>query len=141
MELLRSAAVEYSRYVWKEVFVTFSNKQSIRIVFKPSNFSHLAGIHKLTDLFQVGSSGYSARAIFKMALNGQLSYADLTRSIHFDFDERDRIESLSRISEVLRVGGKAVFGFDKSICRAQAKFRSTIIFIRTMVGVSLLHLE
>ncbi len=128
MDLLYNAALEYKSLLNKEHIIMFSNGKSIRIIFKPSNFLHLAGLHKLTDMDYL--TKFSAKRVYKMVLSKKVTMDNIKNSLFFDSHARDRIESLSRIRELLVVGGKVVYGFDRIRCRIRASFKSDIIFFK-----------
>ena len=130
MDILKSAAIAYEKLTGKEFCITFSNGKMVRIVFKPSNFSHLAGLHKLTDLYQISSGRFGAVALFKLAKAGKLTVEDLNCSYYFDSSARERLESLCRISELLVMSGKAISGFDRNKCRVRVSFRADTLFFK-----------
>lgn len=130
MDALKRAAQAYQELIGKEYHITFSNGKAVRIIFKPSNFPHLAGLHKLRDLYQISSGQYGAVALYKLARSGRLTLDDLKCSCYFDSQARERLESLCRICELLVVEGKAVQGFDKKKCRAQVTFKADTLFFK-----------
>ena len=127
MDLLREAACVYRELTNKEFIVTFDNGESIRIIFKDANFVHLAGLNKLTDIALLKNS---AKYIFKIILKGRITWDDLNKSIFFDAQARERLESLVRIGELLVADGLAIFPFDKAKCRARVSFKSDVIFFK-----------
>lgn len=129
MDELKLAATAYSNLLNKEYSIEFSNKQTVRFVFKAGNFFHLAGLNHLTDL-DITYQPIRATKIYKRILNGEITWNYLTCSRFFDSDARARVSCISRIPEVLMPGGLAVFGFDKNICRAHVKFHSDILFYK-----------
>lgn len=130
MDVLKQAAQVYNDLIGKEYHITFSNRKTVRIVFKSGNFSHLAGLHKLRDLYQVSSYGYNAARLYKLVHSGKLTLDDLERSCYFDRDAYDRLESLCRICELLAVGEKAVHPFDKQKCSVCVSFKSDTLFYK-----------
>ena len=130
MDMLKRAAVAYEKLIGKEYCITFSNGKMVRIIFKPSNFSHLAGLHKLTDIYQISSGRFSAVSLFKQAKSGKLTVEDLNCSYYFDSSAKDRLESLCRISELLTLHGKAITDFDKRKCKARVSFKADTLFFK-----------
>lgn len=130
MDVLKQAAQIYQGLIGKEYCITFSDGEAVRIIFKPSNFSHLAGLHKLRDLYQISSGQYGAVSLYKLVRTGRLSLDDLKCSCYFDSQALERLESLCRICELLIVEGKAVHPFDKRKCRAQVSFKADTLFFK-----------
>lgn len=111
LDVLKQAAQVYNDLIGKEYHITFSNRKTVRIVFKSGNFSHLAGLHKLRDLYQVSSYGYNAARLYKLVHSGKLTLDDLERSCYFDRDAYDRLESLCRILRVISCWGESCTPF------------------------------
>ena len=129
MDALKKAADVYRQLAGHEYIITFSNNESVRIIFKTSNFKHLACLHKFIDLDFI-STEQRASILLKKVLTGEITATDLSCSCFFNQEERDRIESLSRIHEVLVIGGLAVYGFRRDICKARVRFKSDILFFK-----------
>lgn len=123
------AALSYQRLVGSELLLTFSNSESVRLIPKAGHFKHLAGLHKLTDLDFI-SHEQRASVLFAKALLGEISHDDLNCSRFFNSEAKERIESLSRVSEVLTLGSLAVYGFDRDKCTANVSFKSDILFFK-----------
>ena len=130
MDVLKQAAQTYQGLIGKEYRIVFSNGKAVRIVFKPSNFPHLAGLHKLRDLYQISSGQYGAVALYKLIRSGKLTLDDLKCSCYFDSQSQERLESLCRICELLVVEGKAIHPFDKRKCWAQVSFKADTLFFK-----------
>ncbi len=130
MDVLKQAAQIYQGLIDKEYRITFSDGKTVRIIFKPGNFPHLAGLHKLRDLYQISSGRYSAVALYKLVRSGKLTLDDLKYSRYFDSQSQERLESLCRICELLVIEGKAVHTFDKKKCRAQVSFKADTLFFK-----------
>ena len=129
VDALMQAAESYQRLLGNELLLTFSNGESVRLIPKAGHFKHLAGLHKLTDLDFIYHE-QRASALFTKALRGDISQADLNCSRYFNAEAKERLESLSRISEVLAIGSLAVYGFDRKICKASVRFKSSILFFK-----------
>ena len=129
LDVLKKAAEEYRQFVGREYLITFSNGESIRLIFKAGNLKHLAGLNKLTDLDFI-STEQRAQTLLNKALSGAITCDDLNYSRFFSSEAKERIESLARISEVLTHNGLAVYRFDRCICQARVSFKSDIIFFK-----------
>ena len=130
LDILMSAAKTYRELANREFKIGLSNGESIRIVFRPGNFMHLAGLNKLTDLYFISSKLLTPTTIFKKILKGEITWGDLNASIHFGSEAKERIECLCRIDEVFVLDGRVVFGFDRAKCCAKVKFKSDMIFFK-----------
>lgn len=124
------AARVYQKLIGKEYRIRFSNGKAVRIIFKPSNFKHLAGLHKLRDLYPISSEQYGAVALYKRILSGKMTLEDLKCSVHYDSQARERLESLCRIGELLNIGEKAVHPFSLKNCRAHVSFKADTLFFK-----------
>ena len=130
MDLLYDAAATYGELTGCEHRIALSDGRELRLIFKPANFAHLAGLHKFDDLYWISSGKYGAVQLYKMALRGKLTLEDLKKSRKYTAEARERLESLLRISELLVVNGRAVSPFDRSVCRAQVRFKSDTLFFK-----------
>lgn len=129
MDDLAIAANAYSKLLNKEFSIKFSNGEIVRLVFKAHNFFHLAGLNKLVDL-DITQQPVRAANLFYRIQKGEITWLYLTASRYFNSDARARVSCIARISELLTIKGLAVYDFDKNICRAQVRFRSSILFYK-----------
>lgn len=123
---VQQAAIEYDKVCKKQYHYTFDNGQEIKIVFKPQNFAHLAGLRKLNDLNEFQPK-FPAKIIFQKALAGEITPYDLQRSEHYDTDARERVENLCRLSSLLQTD-KAVYGFDAKKSPISSRLKSEVVF-------------
>lgn len=126
--IIQKAALSYAEVCKYRYLFTFSNGKQALVIFKPQNFVHLAGLRKLSDLVEFQSS-HSAIQIYKQILRGNIDQYTLQRSVHYDRDAHERIENLSRLSDLL-LTDRAVFDFDAGKSRVVSRLKSRIIFFR-----------
>ena len=127
-DLLQKAAKTYREICKKQYRYTLNNGQCVHIVFRPQNFVHLAGLRKLSDLYEF-QPPFSAVNIYRSILRGDITMFDLQRSIHFDSDAKERVENLCRLEEVLQTK-KIVWGFDHTKTYVRTKLKSTVILFK-----------
>ncbi|WEV37028.1 PBECR4 domain-containing protein [Lactobacillus sp. ESL0677] len=112
LDLLRKVAVEYNKLIGKEIEFTLGHKNRksvVTVMFTPSDFHHLAGLHKLTDIQAVYKQ--SAEIVFNKIVAGEICLGDINRSVYFAKIE-ERLEILSQINDIF-TRGNLVF---KYIC-------------------------
>lgn len=131
MDLLYKAAESYRRLINKVYTVYFSNGTHVTILFKMSNFLHLSGLHKLKDTYIISNQTYNANRIYKMILSHELTDTDITSSVYYNADSRERLECVCRIAELLNIGEQAVHPFDKSKCQSCVRFKSDTLFFKS----------
>ncbi len=102
MDKLKGAAQFYNDNLINRKFrlKAGKNKQEIEfdIVFAASNFKHLIGLNKLTDLPIISES--SSAVNFRQILNNELTYADIASSKYFSEVEQ-RIEHFEDLNKAL----------------------------------------
>lgn len=89
------AAMSFDYFLDKEIVLKFGHKGKldiVNVVFDVSNFHHLAGLHKLTDLPQI--SKRSARKVFQEILDGKITLNDISKSTFFNLIE-ERLDILT----------------------------------------------
>ena len=133
MSTLEKAARAYAEICRHTYNYTFDNGDVISVRFCPNNFCHLAGLRKFDDLWefqsQNGKPVYSAANIYKKALKGEFSDYYLQTSKAYTQEAMDRIESFSRLKELLETD-RAVYGFNKNIAPIVTRLKSNIILFR-----------
>ena len=102
MDKLKNAAQFYNDNLINKKFrlKAGKNRQEIEfdIVFAASNFKHLLGLNKLTDLPIISESGSAVN--FRQILNNELTYADISASKYFSEVEQ-RIEHFADLYKAL----------------------------------------
>lgn len=127
-DILQKAAKAYQQVCNHKYRYTLSNGKQVYIVFKPQNFVHLAGLRKLSDLYEFHKHN-TATNIYKNILRGKITCYDLQRSIHFNIDAKERIENLCRLDHLLRTK-QVVWNFDRAKTQVRTKLKSNVLFFR-----------
>lgn len=125
-DILFTAAKAYKELTRKRHIITFSNGETITLVFRPQNFKHLAGINKLDDLAEISHSPNPAD-LYKRILHGDLTIYDIQRSKKYTTEAQDRIELITHIKHMISKG-RAVFGFDSSKLKFATQIGVSVIF-------------
>ena len=128
MDILQKAAIEFDYLCKRQYVFKLSNGQIVRLVFKPQNFAHLAGIRKFSDLYEF-SKATSSINLFNKIIRGELSLLNAQQSENYGTDARERIENLSRIGELLYTKS-VVYGFDAAKSIIKSRLRSTVILFK-----------
>lgn len=101
-DLLLSRAQKYAELLNKSYNIVLGKKGKayhIDLRFYKDTFFHLVGFQHLTDLQQLKSN---KERIYKDILEGKLTYADITKSTHFDeWKIKERITYLYYLEEML----------------------------------------
>ena len=134
MDLLKQAAVIYKSLINKEYHFVLSGGAAIRVIFKADNFKHLAGLHKLSDLYWFASEQYPSIRLLKMVLRDKIMDADLTRSRYFDDSAKNRLMCLYRISELFVPSASVVFPFDSTKSPLNISIKSQVLFFKPDSG-------
>jgi hypothetical protein len=114
MDDLMASAKAYAELTNKEYIMTIGKKnqnRQFKLIFTNTDFKHLAGIHKLTDLDIHNSK---ADAVLNYALNGALTVEDLRISYHFN-EIKERMENLKNLENYLD-SNMPVFKWDTNKC-------------------------
>lgn len=127
-DILQKAAETYKQVCQHKYCYTLSNGKQVCVVFKPQNFVHLAGLRKLSDLYEFQKQN-TATNIYKNILRGKITAFDLQRSIHFDIDAKERIENLCRLDYLLQTK-QVVWNFDRAKTCVHTHLKSNVIFFR-----------
>lgn len=98
MKDIRECAELYSTLLDKNYIFTLEGDISFKLFFKDSNFVHLLGLGKLTDVEQLQTQ--SQAAIFKDILTGDLSHNLICNSSKFSRIE-NRILHFQEITDML----------------------------------------
>lgn len=115
MDSLRQCAENFARLTEYEYYIIAGRsskgvKESIEFVvsFRKSDFFHLAGLHKLTDLPQVRHVRSNA---ISNIIDGRLTEAQLCKSVRF-CDIRDRLKAVASIERFMD-SNELIFRYDK----------------------------
>lgn len=101
-DLLLEAAKKYHSLSNSKLIITLGKKgttSEIVIDFKPSNFYHLSGLHKLKDIQVV--RGRNTASVLNKVLKGKLTNAMIEESSFYK-DMKERLEILSEFPDILK---------------------------------------
>lgn len=127
-DVLYNAAAAYKDLTRKNHIITFSNGETITLIFRPQNFKHLAGLGKFDDIAEIAHASNPVD-IYNRILRSELTIYDLQQSKKYDGEAYDRIEQLPCIGELIQ-SGKAIYNFDKTKLKFNTKIDPSIIFFR-----------
>jgi len=128
MDILQKAAIAFNNLCKHQYVFELSNGHTVKLVFKPQNFAHLAGIRKFADIYEFSREMSSVNLFYKI-LCGEISLFDAQRSDNYNIEARERIENISRIGELLRTKS-VVYGFDSVKSMIKSRLKSTVIFFK-----------
>lgn len=131
MDLLKQAALDYEQLINREYRFVLSNGQEIRVVFKRANFKHLAGLHKLKDMFWNASQRFDSGRLMRMIKKDQITEQLLKNSHFYDEREEKRLMSLCQLSELLVPGGNVIYPFERAKCKINISFKSDAMFFKS----------
>ena len=111
-DLLLEAANKYHSLSGSKLIITLGKRgttSEIVVDFKPSNFYHLAGLHKLKDIQVV--RGHNTANVLNKILKGKLTNAMIEKSSFYN-DMKERLKILSEFPDILK-SNKIVWKFNK----------------------------
>ncbi|NVY96151.1 hypothetical protein HU830_03010 [Lactobacillus sp. DCY120] len=94
------AALMFNPLLDKQIILRLGHKRKIydvTITFDPSDFRHLAGLHKLKDRPKVSKQG--AREVFREIINMKITFNDISKSDFCPFME-ERLVILSELKQI-----------------------------------------
>lgn len=115
MKDIQECAKFYESLMRKDYIFTLENGVKFKIFFKPSNFYHLIGLHKLTDIRQITNKNTSSAKVYKDILLGQISVKTIEKS---EFYSRisSRVEYFEKISDMLdKCKSKIIIDFNPEL--------------------------
>ncbi|WP_172611249.1 PBECR4 domain-containing protein [Eubacterium limosum] len=116
MDRLKECAERFKQYLNIDYQITAVRKEKelcFKVFFQKSNFHHLAGLHKLTDLPHI-SRVRNKGGVFHDVLKSGLSYAEISKSCYIgEVDKRikyfDKIESLFEKEIILKFDSRKAY--------------------------------
>lgn len=114
VDLLYDAAKVYKEIQEYSIALTVGRKgrsENIVVIFDDSDFHHLVGLHKLTDINQVYKA--SAKTVLKRILNEEITYATIQNSSFIEAI-KDRLLIVSNFNSIFR-NPSTVFKFRKVV--------------------------
>lgn len=110
--LLLNAANIFNSYLNYQIHITLGKKgkkENLTIIFDKSDFHHLAGLHKLTDIEYVYKK--KASDVFDKILKEEITQEDLQKSSFF-YSIEDRLNIISCFDDIFR-NNMDTFKFNK----------------------------
>lgn len=115
MKDIQECAKYYKTLMRKDYIFTLENGVVFKIFFKPSNFYHLIGLHKLKDVKQLTEHHNSLDNIYKDILSGRISVQTIENSVFYS-QIKDRVEYFEKITDMLdKHKSKIIIDFDPKL--------------------------
>ncbi len=114
MKNIKECAEFYNTLLHKDYIFTLENGIQFTIFFKPNNFYHLVGLHKLTDIKRT-FDGKAHDKIFKDILSGKISTTAIEKSVFYN-RICNRITYFEQIADMLdKEKSKIIIDFNPSL--------------------------
>lgn len=113
-DLLYEAASVFQSLQIYSLFLTIGrkgNSEEIKIIFDNSDFHHLAGLHKLTDINQVYKQ--NAKIVFKKIMKQEISYSNIENSSFIE-QVKTRLTIIKSFKEIFS-NPSTIFEFRKLV--------------------------
>ena len=125
-EILIGAMNALSR---KNFTVAIEDGREVHFHFKPENFFHLLGLHKLTDLPHIYRAKNKAGIISQLKKDERL-FSQIRHSTHYQ-EIRERVESFYKVREMLLTDKcEIIIDFDRSKA-PETKIKSCFLLYKT----------
>ena len=132
MNTIKECAVLYNELLGKKYIFTLEGNLKIAFEFTPSNFYHLLGLEKLTDIDQIKKA--KPGKVFKGILSGSISEQIIKNSKHYSLIQ-NRIEYFDNLPDLIRYNesNKIIIDFDINKLSFKSKLSNTkyILYKRT----------
>ncbi len=137
MKNIKECAEVYTKLLKKTFVVTLQDNFKLILYFRPENFYHLLGLHKLTDINSLTTTSLSR--ILKQVLSENITQKEIEKSLYYHEIE-NRIKHFEDILEMLDIekSNKIVIDFDASLVPGGTKLVNTkfILYKRFESGYS-----
>lgn len=115
MKDIQECAKYYKTLMRKDYIFTLENGIKFKIFFKSSNFYHLIGLHKLTDVRQLTDINTSHDKIYKDIVSGEISVKTIENSAFYSRIS-DRVKYFEKITDMLdKHKSKIIIDFDPEL--------------------------
>lgn len=111
MDELQKIAIKYKELLHKQYYFELARKQQVvrfDLTFEKSDFNHMAGLHKLTDIASI-QNVYKKDRVFDNIIKGNISH-ELIKHSRFYHQIHDRLTFLENLEELLD-GNQIVFKY------------------------------
>lgn len=144
MDNLRECAIYYDSLIGNEYTLVLENDIKLVFKFEKSNFFHLLGLHKLTDVneFYIGNRIKSKNVIYKEILSGVIPDSILCDKKGYD-NIAERINNFQYIKDLLTYdkSNKVIIDFDKRLInRFESLLEGTKYILYKNIGNLYVHL-
>lgn len=130
MDNIQDCAKIYKTLLHKNFYFTLENNIQFKLFFKPENFVHIIGLHKLTDLKL--TEQYSAKVLYKKLLNGDISNKLIKSSANYK-KIQNRICYFENIIDMLNnKSAKIIINYDKSLVNDSKLINTKYILYKTI---------
>jgi len=127
MDLLLTAAKEYSKLLGKIYQYTLETGVVIQVEFAPGYFHHLLGLQKLTDIPAIIKNPRAY--IYRSIINGKIVLEDILKSKYFDEIE-SRLKHFPQINRLIEFE-KIIVDFNPSLIKSKLTKADYILFKRS----------
>lgn len=131
MKDIKECAEFYCSLLNKKYIFTLENNIKFELIFLKSNFHHLLGLGKLTDISELNLKNNYADIVFKKILKGEISPQKISKSCFYHKIEK-RVLYFDKITDMLNPDKcKIIIDFDKSLVSngTNLKFTKYILYI------------
>ncbi len=139
MNTISECAKLYETILRKEYIFTIENNIKISIYFSTSNFYHLLGLEKLSDITQL--KGKKPNQIYKQILNGRITDTLISNSKYFNLIE-SRIKNFETLLDLLSFdkSNKIIVDFDLNKLDFKTKLTFTKYILYKRSNTDYIHL-
>lgn len=136
MDMILESVEIYDRLMQNKYRIDIENGDSLFLVFRSSNYHHLAGFQHLTD--QPYISKLEPGRFYRALKSKQIPEHDLVKSTYFE-TVRSRLQEFSRLEKILTPGDKKLI-IDFDATKTGTKIRADYsLFERTPAPSSAYH--
>lgn len=139
MKSIRECAALYNKMLGKKYIFTLEGDLEFKVEFTPSNFYHLLGLEKLTDIEQIKNA--KPNKVFKSILNGSISDSIINKSKHYA-SIKDRIINFDYLPSLVHFdkSNKIIVDFDKNKLSFESKLTNTKYILYKRIDNKICHL-
>lgn len=128
MENIQECAKLYKSLIGKDFIFTLGNNVKFKLYFKPSNFHHLLGLGKLTDIKGVWNGNPSN--VFKEILDGQISIETIKKSTKY-YKIANRVKHFEKTTDMLdKEKSKIIIDFNRDLVSGTELINTKYILYR-----------
>lgn len=139
MNTISECAKLYETLLKKEYIFTIENNIRISIYFSTSNFYHILGLEKLSDITQL--KGKKPNQIYKQILNGRITDNLVSNSKYYNLIE-SRVKNFEKLLDLLNFykSNKIIIDFDLKKLDFKTKLTFTKYILYKRSNTDYIHL-